>query len=252
MSDHEIPEEEYPTVEGELLDSIPGAYDPDDDTEILDEETQRALAERVLRPPDEDEDLVEDPGRVRELMQETVRQKRGSRLAIFPLAMGFIALGSLLLAEGRVEGLEVSPGAATVILIGALVLTYMFRFFISGRRERGLFFLAVVIICWGGVVALSSIDNETFPLEEFWPLTLAGVGVALFLTFLFERSHQAGLIFPGIILLFASGIAFLITLDIVEQPVLDTVADYWPLVISFIGLTLLPAALQGTHDARRR
>jgi len=75
-------------------------------------------------------------------------------------------------------------------------------------------------------------------------LALATVGMALFITFLFERSHQIGLVFPGIILLFASGVAFAVSLDVIDQKVLDIVADYWPLVLAFIGLTLFPSAVQ--------
>ena len=62
--------------------------------------------------------------------------------------------------------------------------------------------------------------------------------------FLFERSHQAGLVFPGIILLFTAGVAFLITLEIIDDDAQDIIADYWPLLLAFIGITLLlPSAL---------
>lgn len=179
-----------------------------------------------------------------EILSTRTRQKSANRLAIFPLAMGFIGLGVLLLLEDYVDGLEVTLAASTVILIGALVLTYIFRFFTSGRRERGLFFLAVVITTWGGLLALSVVDSENFPLDEFWPLLFAGVGVAFFLTFLFERSHQVGLVFPGVILLFTAGIAFLVTLDIIDAGMRDTISDYWPLLLAFVGITLLPSALQ--------
>jgi hypothetical protein len=185
-----------------------------------------------------------DADRAPEMLSGRTRQKSANRLSIFPLAMGFIGLGVLLLLEDYVDGLAVSLAASTVILIGSLVLTYVFRFFTSGRRERGLFFLAVVITSWGALLALSVIDNENFPLNEFWPLLFAGVGAAFFLTFMFERSHQVGLVFPGVILLFTAGIAFLVTLDVIDEGMRDTISDYWPLLLAFIGITLLPSALQ--------
>lgn len=233
--------DELETVEGEFVETDVPYTDPDE-TVAQDPASRTQPLGPLIPAAPADQAPAEDS--VHEFISETIRQKRSSRLAIFPLAIGFIGLGILLLAEGRIEGLVVSPAAATVILIGSLVLTYLFRFFTSGRRERGLFFLAVIAIVWGMLFALTTIDEATFPIEEFWPLTLAGVGVAFFLTFLFERSHQVGLVFPGMILLFASGIAFLVTLEIIEESILEAIEDYWPLVISFVGIILLPSALQ--------
>ncbi len=236
LNDEDLLEGEFITAEDDdiLLD---GEFisTTEDDGEVL-----------VPAPPPEQSTSQALTSNVQELTPERVRQKRSSRLAVFPLALGLIGVGILLLVEEHVEDVELSVGvgAGIVILLGTLVLTNMFRFFLSGRRERGLFFLAVVMLMWGGVFALSSLNSETFPIVEFWPLTLAGVGVAFFFTFLFERSHQAGLIFPGILLLFISGLAFAVTLDVISQPILDAVADYWPLALTFIGITLLPAALQ--------
>lgn len=210
-----------------------GEYAEVEETDALNQYDEQPLAES--QPTSE---------RVQELAPEAIRQRSGSRLAIFPLAMGFIGLGVVLLAEDRIEGLTIGLGQASIVLVGALVLTFLFRFFTSGRRERGLFFLAVVIISWGIVLAMSIIDNETFPIEEFWPLTIAGVGIAFFMTFLFERNHQTGLVFPGIILLFTTGILFIGTLGIITDAMQDFVRDYWPLALAFLGLTLLPAAFQ--------
>lgn len=199
--------------------------------------------ETEIAPPEQSQPATN----VREVQSERVRQRGTNRIAILPMALGFIGLGVLLLAEDRVEAIEeldLSAAAATVILIGALVLTYIFRFFTSGRRERGLFFLAVVTLAWGSLLGLSIVNDERYPLAEFWPLLFAGVGVAFFFTFLFERSHQVGLVFPGMILLFSSGVALLVTQNIINEDIQDVVADFWPLLIAFIGLTLLPAALQ--------
>lgn len=221
------PEEDI--IEGEVV-------EPDS---TLDGPT-RPLAEEQASSSSEEEAADS----VRAVRPQRIRQKSANRVAIFPLAMGFIGLGGLLFAEDYVDGLEVSLAASSIILIGALILTYLFRFFTSGRRERGLFFLATIAITWGALLALSVVDSETYPLAEFWPLIFAGVGSAFFLTFIFERSHQIGLVFPGVLLLFVSGVAFLVTLDVIDETIQDTVSDYWPLLLAFIGLTLLPSALQ--------
>jgi hypothetical protein len=184
-------------------------------------------------------------GRVEEMAPEPTRQRRGGRLAIFPLALGLIVLGGLLLASKYVEGLnfEIDFTRGLVVLSGALVLTFMFRFFLSGRRERGLFFLAVVLIMWGVVLAMAVLGDEQFPLAEFWPLVLAGIGVAFFFTFLFERTHQGGLVLPGIMLMFASGIALAVMLDVIGDSTQEIINDYWPLLLTLIGIVLLPNTL---------
>ncbi len=245
-------EQRLMTVEGEVVDEEDRAYDPDQTYHLHQNEESESQTRRIQLPTDhEDEDenepesaVMDDVSRVNELLSVPIRQKHSNRLAIFPLAMGFITLGGLLLAEDRIEELDVTLPAATVIIVGALVLTYIFRFFTSGRRERGLFFLATVMMVWGIVIALTVLNSDEFEIAEFWPLILAGIGVAFFFTFLLERTHQVGLVFPGIILMFASAVAFAVTLEVINQSMLDTIADYWPLVIAFVGLTLLPTALQ--------
>ncbi len=217
---------------------IPPIVRPGEPTEPPLSETRR----RRTRQPSER--ATEEHDRVREIQPELIRQQRPGRLAIAPLAFGLIGLGSLLLAENFMEELEITAGAAIIILLGSFVLTTVFRFFESGRRQRGLFFVGVVLLIWGGVVALNVLRDDKFPLDEFWPLTIAGVGAAFFITFLFERNHQAGLVFPGIILMFASGIAFLVTLDVIGPDLTDGVKDFWPLMVAVVGLLLFPAAFQ--------
>ncbi len=219
-------------------DDIPPIVRPGEPTEPPPSETRR----RRMRQPSER--ATEEHDRVREIQPELIRQQRPGRLAIAPLAFGLIGLGSLLLAENFMEELEITAGAAITILLGSFVLTTVFRFFESGRRQRGLFFVGVVLLIWGGVVALNVLRDDKFPLDEFWPLTIAGVGAAFFITFLFERNHQAGLVFPGIILMFASGIAFLVTLDVIGPDLTDGVKDFWPLMVAVVGLLLFPAAFQ--------
>ena len=219
-------------------DDIPPIVRPGEPTEPPPSETRR----RRIRQPSER--ATEEHDRVREIQPELIRQQRPGRLAIAPLAFGLIGLGSLLLTENFIEELEITAGAAITILLGSFVLTTVFRFFESGRRQRGLFFVGVVLLIWGGVVALNVLRDDKFPLDEFWPLTIAGVGAAFFITFLFERNHQAGLVFPGIILMFASGIAFLVTLDVIGPDLTDGVKDFWPLMVAVVGLLLFPAAFQ--------
>ena len=124
------------------------------------------------------------------------------------------------------------------------MLTYIMRFFASGRRERGLFFIAMVLLAWGSLLGLSMATDGEFALSQFWPLFVSGIGVAFVLTFIFERTHQIGLLFPAILLIYSSGVAVLATQDIISPDVQQAVVDYGALVVAFIGLTLIPTALR--------
>lgn len=176
--------------------------------------------------------------------QQTAR----GRLTAFPLAVGFITLGVLLLLEGRIEGFDVTLPVAILIMAAALVLTHLFRFFISGRRERGLLFLALVILTLGGVLALFSVAGDHFDPYEWWPLALVGTSAALFMTFVLERQHERGLVGLSILILVAAGVALLVTHEVISPKVTDQVADFWPLAIAFIGITLIPLTLRRSAE----
>lgn len=174
---------------------------------------------------------------------ELIRQKQGSRLPLLPLAFGLIGAGVLLLFSRITESIDITAGIGLVIVLGALTLTNIFRFFESGRRERGLFFIAMTLFVWGILLALDTI-LVGFVLADYWSLTLAGMGMAFVFTFLFERTHQTGLIFPGMILIFTSGVIIAVEQNLINQGIQNALSDYWYLLLAFLGLALLPTALQ--------
>jgi hypothetical protein len=152
-----------------------------------------------------------------------------------------------------VEGFIISTPNAIVIFLGAVTLTFIFRFFLSGRRERGLFFIALVLIVWGVVLAMTTLSGDNFPIKEYYPLFLGGIGIAFFFTFLFERTHQIGLVLPGVILIFASGVALAVTRNLISEDLQQWITDYSPLLLTLIGLTLLPLVLRRTkRNAQNR
>lgn len=239
----ELPHEELPSKAIEDESSIPSVADGDEEIPIG--EIQRDPTPSKPRPHRE---TITERGKEhpQEFTPEFVRQQRSGRLAIFPLAMGLIGLGMLMVAStaGWIPSLDVTAPSAIVILLGALTLTFVFRFFLSGRRERGLFFIALVMMMWGLVIALDTLSGGNFPLDEYYPLFLGGVGIAFFFTFLFERTHQVGLILPGVTLIFASGVALSVTRDLLSEDFRNLITDYYPLIFTLIGLTLLPVALR--------
>lgn len=236
--------EPLPDPETPLADLVEeNVLGPDDELDENDVET------RPFRAEDEDEfleadDEAEAPGGAQELPPEMVRQQVGSRWTILPLAFGFIAAGALLLAGNLTEDIEVTPASGLVIILGTLILTNLFRFFESGRRDRGLFFIAIVLLLWGVLIGMDNVTNDRFQLEDYWTLLGAGIGFAFIITFLFERTHQVGLIFPGILLIVASGVGVMVIQELISKGFQEFLVDYMLLIVAFIGLSLIPVALQ--------
>jgi len=233
--DDEIYDEPEEDIEDEVEDEV--------SDEILEAEAPPPIPEDrssilpAVRPTPPRDDLDDEEDRA---FQQTAR----GRITVFPFAMGLITLGALLLAEPRVEGFDVTPAIAALIIIASLVLTNLFRFFASGRRERGLLFLALAVLSLGIVLAIISLSGNSVDVFEWWPLVLTGGAGALFLTWLFERQHERGLLGLAALFLVASGVALTVTLEIIPQDAIDQVGDYFPLLIAFIGLTLIPLALR--------
>lgn len=221
------------------------AIDADEADDFVESvETRRRRPDEFIDAGDDAEETPPAPGGAEELPQEMVRQQIGSRWTLLPLAFGLIGTGALLLANNLVDGFDIDTGGALMVLFGALVLTNVFRFFESGRRERGLFFIAVTLLLWMVLLALDNVTNSSFSLADYWPLTIAAIGFGFIITFLFERTHQIGLVFPGILLIFASGIAVMAAQDLLSQPFQEFVVDYMMLIVAFIGLSLIPMAFQ--------
>jgi|GEM_PF-7124802 len=183
------------------------------------------------------------PDAPRGLQQEnTYTQNARGRITVLPFSLGLIALGGLLLIQEQIEGFDVTPIVAGVILTATLVLTNLFRFFASGRQERGLFFLALLMMAFGGVLAV--INILTLDIDTWYPLLFFGIAAASLGTFIFERQHERALVGLAVLCSIA-GIAGLSTSqDILEQDILDQAADYFPLIIAIIGVTLIPLALR--------
>lgn len=191
-------------------------------------------------------DLVTTPSNAP--MQEisaTYTQNARGRITAMPFAASLILLGGLLLAQNYLENLAISWPIAVLMLTVGLSLTYVFRFFISGRRERGTFFLALTLLSVGIALGVLVLMANSFPADEWWPLCIVAVGAATCLTWGLEREHERGLLGVGLLLLLSGSVALAVTLGAVPQTVLDHAADYFPLVLVFIGITLIPVGVMG-------
>ncbi|MBZ0308258.1 MAG: hypothetical protein K8I82_19495 [Anaerolineae bacterium] len=182
-------------------------------------------------------------GSVEQAEEKTYRQAARGRIVTFPFALGLIVLGVLLLVAPEIEGFDVTLPVGVMVMVAAFVLTNLFRFFSSGRRERGLYFLALVLISFGVVLAVI-VNIPDADASEWWPLVLVGISLSYFFTFIFERQHENGLVGVGLLVMIAAVVALMVTVGVIPQEVLDTAGDYWPLLIAFVGVTLIPLAFR--------
>jgi hypothetical protein len=271
VSAYDTPGDEYPLLstdafeqELEALDThaddddvIEGAYEADSEADLPDDEDVAGPehdAADVAYPGDQaaladdaDTAAMEAEERLRQPRAQRFRQNLRNQLSTLPLAVLLLALGGYLLArEQGVEGLPDLADRAMMIgsvLVGAFTL--IFRALLSGRRERGLLFVGVWVWIAAGLwaVLVYGIDDDP-DVARWWPLALWATGLALGVTYTIERLHDARLLLLAVIAFVAGTTAYLVTSQRIDENVLGDYTDYWPLLISLIGVGVLPAVFR--------
>jgi len=244
--------------EGEL-ESLEG-YAPEA-TDEMSAEVTGEVAEAEIPPADDyatdveqDQQQVEtgpsalDEGeRLRQPRAQIFRRRLQNQISMLPLALFLLALGAYLIA--RYEDVADLPDLSTwnLVEIGILAgaFTCIFHALLSGRRERGLLFLGLWVWITAGMVfvVIYGVDSS-FDMTEWWPLLLWSLGLALVITYLIERTHDVRLVLLSVVILVAGGTAYWVTSGQIGKSSLDKAAKYWPLLLSVIGVGLLPLAFR--------
>ncbi len=170
--------------------------------------------------------------------------KRGSIASIIP-AFALIGVGAWLLFITTTGG-TVDPLLLLGIGVAALVLS-LFAYWVStGRWSRGALFAAALIALTAGLFVIAvpppnmTINTGITPLNAY-PLLIAAVGIALLIGGALSRPSTRAAVAPGIVLLTAGIVGFLVTSGAISQTLLDSAAPLWfvPIVILVI-IWLLP------------
>lgn len=201
------------------------------------------FAEEEAAPPP----TVDSEDRVRPPRARRFRRAVRNQIGMLPLALGLLALGAYLIARAQdVQGLP-QLSDATLAGLGVLVLgfTAFFHALLFGRRERGLIFLGVWIWVTAGALAALVYGLDASPdAAEWWPLLLWSTALTFVLTYLIERTHDARLVLLSMIALVAGTTAYMVTSGRISADVLDEAASYWPLLLTVIGVGVLPVAFR--------
>jgi hypothetical protein len=271
----EQPEDQFQEEETGTADAFPllSAEDFEGELEVLESQAPVAAEEFPAEPGDEiqepksaqpadeyptgqeaDQEQVEtgpsayDEGeRLRQPRALTFRRRLQNQISMLPLALFLVVLGAFLIARYEdVKGLpDLSTWALAEIGILAVAFTCVYHALLSGRRERGLLFLGLWVWITAGMVFVVIYGiSDSFDMVKWWPLLLWSLGLTLLITYLLERTHDVRLVLLSIVILVAGGTAYWVTSGQIGKSSLDQAARYWPLLLSVIGVGLLPLAFR--------
>jgi hypothetical protein len=261
MSDEDSPESSFLDREAVMsaLDALGDDSDPVVDIEAeTDLETELAESVTQTVDPGQSQEAAEsgeemttfgEAERLRQPRAQHFRRRLQNQISMFPLALFLIGLGGYLFA--RQQDIGNLPDFSTPTLAGAAVLAAafaaVFHALLSGRRERGLLFIGLwVWVTAGGIAVLVYAVDDHPDVTEWWPLLIGTLGLTLLVTAVIERTHDARLIWLGLMILVAAGTAYWITSGQIAEQYLSDATDYWPLLFSVIGIGLLPLVFRRT------
>jgi hypothetical protein len=243
MTDSELNEIENPANAFEAgADTADGEFaDPWDGVEVR----QRADKEEDAEPTDASlnpDDAGADADLPRPSRAEKQRIRRRTHVSTAIPALLLIVVGAAALVRPALLTPPLLAGALAAIVF----LTVLLRFLFTARRERGLFFITMIAIF---AVVLVTLDiSGVIDLQQMWPLFISVPGLAMLTTFVFERSHERGLVLPAFILIIAGVVLLPFTTDSFDTSLLKTVAVYWPILFILLALALLPRAIRDRAD----
>lgn len=169
------------------------------------------------------------------------------RKATFISGVVLTILGILLLfwTQNFINGLlRWWPLAITVV--GAWLL---FKAFFRQARPSTLFAGLLLFLTGTFILLLNTLLAEVVTLREVWPVFMGIVGASLIpYGARYRRTIRVSLVVPGIILLVLMGVFLLFSLSIVKQSFAEFVIGWWPLVLVFMGITLVASGWRGKKE----
>jgi hypothetical protein len=156
-------------------------------------------------------------------------------------------LGALLLLwmKGFVDNL-VRWWPAAFVAFGAY---FLYRAWFCKGRPASLFVGLLMFLTGAFILAVNNLAAPALGLTELWPVFMGIVGVSLIpYGSRYRRTIRVGLVIPGIILIVLMAVFLLFSLSIVKESFADFVISWWPLVLVFMGITLVASAWAGKKE----
>jgi len=159
---------------------------------------------------------------------------------VFLTALGVVLLGWM---NNFVAGLvRWSPAILTVV--GAV---FLFKAFFRKARPSAVFVGLLLFLSGTFALLLSTgVLPEDLTFEKLWPVLMGIVGVSLIpYGARYRRTTRVTLVIPGIILIVLMALFLLFSLKIVQQTFAEFFITWWPLVLVFMGVTLIASGWRG-------
>jgi len=159
---------------------------------------------------------------------------------VFLTTLGVVLLGWM---NNFVTGL-VKWSPAIVTVVGAIFLyKAVFR-----KARPSAVFVGLLLFLSGlfGLLLTTNVLPDDLDLEKLWPVLMGIVGVSLIpYGARYRRTTRVTLVIPGIILIVLMGLFLLFSLKIVQQTFAEFFITWWPLVLVFMGITLIASGWRG-------
>ncbi|NOZ62967.1 MAG: hypothetical protein GXO74_15025 [Calditrichaeota bacterium] len=112
------------------------------------------------------------------------------------------------------------------------------------KKDRGAIFPGTILLLLGLFFSLRNYDLIPFYyVREVWPIFLIILGFAFLALFLVNPRDQGSLI-PASLFLFFGVILLLRKLSIIDWEIGNFFADYWPVILIFVGLGIIANSLR--------
>jgi hypothetical protein len=168
-------------------------------------------------------------------MPSMATMQRGRIDSVVP-ALVLIGIGAWLTFALTAGSTAPSATLLIIALCGGFALTLLARWLASGRWAMGALFFALLMLLTGGIFAYLLTQGT---LITWWPLLLAGPGLAFLLTGVIVGESR--LLLPGVVIAVSSLAAMLVTNGALPAAALTTLAGLWPVALILIAiLGLLP------------
>lgn len=118
------------------------------------------------------------------------------------------------------------------------------------KKVRSALFLGLLLFLTGlFILVLNNLPPGSPTLQELWPVFMGIVGVSLIPHGArYRRTIRVTLVIPGIILIVLMGVFLLFSLSIIKQSFSEFVIGWWPLILVFLGITLVASAWAGKKE----
>jgi len=169
-----------------------------------------------------------------------------NKSSMFP-GLLLIIVGAALLLNKLMPDFMGWRNVYPIILIG-LGISMILSASCKEKTDKGAVFPGTILFLIGIFFFLRNYELvEYYYVREIWPIFIIIVGIG-FLALFIAKPSDTGVLIPAVILIFFGGVSLLDKLYIIDLEIWEIVADYWPVILIFIGASIIFGSLKrGKH-----